>query len=160
MIVDSLLGQGLGEAAFLVAGLLDLGSLVLEPDLQLGLGEAELAAEVLPPLLRQVLAGGELPGQPLQLLRVEGRPLFLLCAVLRGLQLPLALLPVSPPGGSVRVSGGEHPGGDVGEVDLAGDVGGVGGVAQVHGQLGLGLDGHLDWADAAEVRTEDVIDGE
>ena len=82
MIVDALLGQGLGEGAFLVAVLLDLGSLVLEPDLQLGLGEAELAAEVLPPLLGQVLADGELPGQSLQLVRVEGHPLFLLSAVL------------------------------------------------------------------------------
>ena len=94
MIVDSLLGQGLGKAAFLVAVLLDLGSLVLEPDLQLGLGEAEFAAEVLPPLLCQVLAGGELPGQSLQLVRVEGCPLFLLCAVLGALHLPLALPPV------------------------------------------------------------------
>ena len=95
MIVDALLGQGLGEGAFLVAVLLDLGSLVLEPDLELRLGEPQLAAEVLPPLLCQVLADGELPGQSLQLLRVEGRPLLLLCAVLSGFHLPLALLPVS-----------------------------------------------------------------
>ena len=54
MIVDSLLGQGLGEAAFLVGGLLDLGSLVLEPDLQLVLGEAELDTKVPPPLLGEI----------------------------------------------------------------------------------------------------------
>ena len=33
-------------------------------------------------------------------------------------------------------------------------------MAQVHRQLGLGLDVHLDRADSAEIRTENVIDGE
>ena len=33
-------------------------------------------------------------------------------------------------------------------------------VAQVHRQLGLGLDVQLDRADSAEIRTENVIDGE
>ena len=97
MIVYSLLGQGFSEGALLVAVLLDLGSLVLEPDLQLRLGEAELAAEVLPSLLGQVLADGELSGQSLQLLGVEGRPLLLLCTVLSVLHLPLPLSPISPP---------------------------------------------------------------
>ena len=160
MIVDSLLGESLGKGSLLVAVLLDLGSLVLEPDLQLGLGEAELAAEVLPPLLGQVLVGSELSLESLQLLGVEGSSLFLLSAALASLRLPLALPPVPAAGRPVGVPGGEHPGGDVGEVHLAGDVGRVGGVAQVHRQLGLGLDGHLDGGDAAEVRTKDVVDGE
>ena len=33
-------------------------------------------------------------------------------------------------------------------------------MAQVHGQLGLSLDVQLDWADAAEIRPENVVDGE
>ena len=33
-------------------------------------------------------------------------------------------------------------------------------MAQVHRQLGLGLDVQLDRADSAEIRTENVIDGE
>ena len=97
MIVDALLGEGHCQGSLLVAILLDLGSLVLEPDLQLRLGQSQLTAEVLPPLLGQVLVGSELSLQSLQLVGVEGCPLFLLCAALRSLRLPLALLPVPAP---------------------------------------------------------------
>ena len=160
MFINSLLWQGNGEAPLLVAVLLDLGSLVLEPDLQLRLGQSQLTAEVLPPLLGQVLVGSELSLQSLQLVGVEGGPLFLLCAALRSLRLPLALLPVPAPWGPVGVSGCEDPGWDVGEVNLAGDVRCVGGVAQVHRQLGLFLDCDLRRGQSAEVRTEDVVNGE
>ena len=78
MLVNSLLGQGLGKSSLLVASLLDLGPLVLEPDLQLGLVKAKLGAEVLPPLLGQVLAGKELSLQSLKLLSIEGSPWLLL----------------------------------------------------------------------------------
>ena len=42
VVVDAPLGQGHGKDALLVAALLDLGTLVLEPDLELRLLEAEL----------------------------------------------------------------------------------------------------------------------
>ena len=80
VVVDALLAQGHGKDALLVAALLDLGALVLEPDLELRLLEAELGAEVPPPLLGEVLARHELPLQPLQLLSIEGGPRLLLRA--------------------------------------------------------------------------------
>ena len=175
MIVDPLLGEGHCQGSLLVAILLDLGSLVLEPDLELRLLQAELRAEVLPPLLGQVLVGKELPLQPLDLLRVEGRPRLLLragAARALGLGLPLGgALPLgAAPGGSVRVPGGEHPGGDGGEAG-GGEAGGVGCVGQIHRHLRLRLDhglhrghgGHRGGggvAVAAEVRAKDVLDGE
>ena len=173
MIVDALLGEGHCQGSLLVAILLDLGSLVLEPDLELRLLQAELRAEVLPPLLGQVLVGKELPLQPLDLLRVEGRPRLLLragAARALGLGLPLGgALPLgAAPGGSVRVSGGEHPGGDGGEAG-GGEAGGVGRVGQIHRHLRLRLDhglhrghgGHRGGVVvAAEVRAKDVLDGE
>ena len=175
MIVDALLGEGHCQGSLLVAILLDLGSLVLEPDLELRLLQAELRAEVLPPLLGQVLVGKELPLQPLDLLRVEGRPRLLLragAARALGLGLPLGgALPLgAASGGSVRVSGGEHPGGDGGEAG-GGEAGGVGRVGQIHRHLRLRLDhglhrghgGHRGGGGvvvAAEVRAKDVLDGE
>ena len=173
MIVDALLGEGHCQGSLLVAILLDLGSLVLEPDLELRLLQAELRAEVLPPLLGQVLVGKELPLQPLDLLRVEGCPRLLLRAAAAralGLGLPLGgALPLgAASGGSVRVSGGEHPGGDGGEAG-GGEAGGVGRVGQIHRHLRLRLDhglhrghgGHRGGVVvAAEVRAKDVLDGE
>ena len=60
MFVNALLGQGLCQGSLLVTSLLDLCSLVLEPDFQLSLVKTKLRAEILPSLLRQVLAGQEL----------------------------------------------------------------------------------------------------
>lgn len=48
---------------------LDLGALVLEPDLDLGLVEAELLGQRLPPLLSDVAVRLELRLESLQLLR-------------------------------------------------------------------------------------------
>jgi len=74
--------QGVGVPG----GLLDLGPLVLEPDLDLGLVEAQVQREALPPLLRQVPVVLELRLQPLQLRRREGRPgPLVLSALDRGL---------------------------------------------------------------------------
>ena len=60
VVVETLGVQHLGQLALLPGRLLQLGSLVLEPDLQLVLAEAELRAEVLPPLLGEVSVGREL----------------------------------------------------------------------------------------------------
>ena len=79
VFVNALLGQGLCQCSLLVTSLLDLCSLVLEPYFQLSLVKTKLRAEILPPLLGQVLAGQELPLQPLLLLRIEGGPWLLLC---------------------------------------------------------------------------------
>ena len=67
MIVKSLSLQHLGQLSLLASGLLELGPLVLEPDLQLVLAQSQLRTEVLPPLLRQVSVGRELVSQPLEL---------------------------------------------------------------------------------------------
>ena len=74
MIVKSLSLQHFSQLPLLSCRLLQLGSLVLEPDLELVLTEPQLSTEILPSLLGQVSVGGELLPQPLQLLRGEGGP--------------------------------------------------------------------------------------
>lgn len=74
VIVQSLRHQVQGQAVFSAAGLLDFGPLVLKPDLDLGLVQAQLLRQVLPPLLRQVPICLELRFESLELLRCEGRP--------------------------------------------------------------------------------------
>ena len=74
VIVKSLSLQHLSQLPFLSCGLLQLGSLVLEPDLQLVLAQSQLSTEILPSLLCQVPVGCELLPQSLQLLRGESRP--------------------------------------------------------------------------------------
>lgn len=54
MIVQSLCHQVQGQTVFRAAGLLDFGPLVLKPDLDLGLVQAQLLRQVLPPLLGQI----------------------------------------------------------------------------------------------------------
>lgn len=54
MIVQSLCHQVQGQAVFSAGGLLDFGPLVLKPDLDLGLVQAQLLRQVLPPLLGQI----------------------------------------------------------------------------------------------------------
>lgn len=73
MIVQSLCHQVQSQRVLSTVGLLDLGPLVLKPDLDLGLVQAQLLRQVLAPLLRQVPIGLELSLESLQLLRGEGR---------------------------------------------------------------------------------------
>ena len=74
MIVDALLSKSCCQGSLLLAVLLDLGSLVLEPDLQLVLAQTQLRTEILPSFLCQVSVSSELLSQPLQLVRSKGRP--------------------------------------------------------------------------------------
>lgn len=82
MVVQSLRHQLQRQAVLEAAGLLDLGALVLEPDLDLRLVEIELLGQGLAPLLRDVPVHLEFGLEPLQLLGREGRagPLVLLAA--------------------------------------------------------------------------------
>ena len=54
MVVESLSHQHLGQLPLLACALLDLGSLVLEPDLDLVLVEVKLEGQVLPPFFGEV----------------------------------------------------------------------------------------------------------
>ena len=115
VIVQSLSLQHLGQLSLLSSRLLQLGSLVLEPDLELVLTEPQLSTEILPSLLGQVSVGSELLPQPLQLLRGEGSPgsFVVRAGGSRGDRGGLGFLhlPRSGPGGRpVRVSGAEDPG--------------------------------------------------
>ena len=74
MVVEALGHQLDGERIFLAAGLLDLGALVLEPDFDLLLVEAELLGELLPARLREVSVLGELALEPGELFPAEGCP--------------------------------------------------------------------------------------
>ena len=85
MVVQTLRHQSRGKHRFLARALLDLGALVLEPDLDLGLVEAQLLSQILATFLREVAVLVELPLQPVQLLSGEGCPGALL--VRRGLGL-------------------------------------------------------------------------
>jgi hypothetical protein len=67
VVVQPLGHQHLGQLALGSGTLLDLGALVLEPDLDLVLVEAQLARQALPPLLREVPVVVELPLEPRQL---------------------------------------------------------------------------------------------
>ena len=82
MVVQSLRHQLQRQPVLEAARLLDLGALVLEPDLDLGLVEVELLGQRLSPLLGDVAVHLELRLQSLQLLRREGgaRPLVLFAA--------------------------------------------------------------------------------
>ena len=68
VVVQPLRLQHLGQVPLVPRRLLQLGPLVLEPDLQLVLGEAKFDAEVPPPLLRQISVASELGAKPLKLL--------------------------------------------------------------------------------------------
>lgn len=77
------------QAVLDACGFLDLGALVLEPDLDLGLIEAEFLGQGLPPLLRDVAVRLELRLESLQLLGRERRPRpLVLLLVLLLLQFP------------------------------------------------------------------------
>lgn len=84
VVVQALRHQVHRQRVLVPRGLLDLGALVLEPDLDLRLVEAQLLGQALAPLLCQVPVGLELSLEPLQLLRREGRawPLVLFVGVL------------------------------------------------------------------------------
>ena len=73
VVVQSLRHEVQRQSVFIPGGFLDFGSFVLEPDLDLGLVEAQLPGQGLTPLLRQVPVPLKLRLQPLQLLRCEGR---------------------------------------------------------------------------------------
>lgn len=84
MVVQALRHEVHRQSVLVARGFLDFGPLVLEPDLDLGLVEAELLRKTLAPLLRQVPVGLKLSFEPLQLLSSEGgaRPLVLFVRVL------------------------------------------------------------------------------
>lgn len=89
VVVQSLGHEVQRQAILNARGFLDLGALVLEPDLDLGLVETELLGQGLPPLLRDVAVRLELRLESLQLLGSERRPRSLvLLLVLLLLQLP------------------------------------------------------------------------
>lgn len=93
MIVKTLGHQLKGERILLPARLLDLRPLVLKPDLDLRLVQAQIPRELLPPPLRQVSILRELPLQPGQLLPAKCRPRTFL---LRGAAIATAIRPLHP----------------------------------------------------------------
>ncbi len=95
MVVQPLCRQHLGQVALFPAALLQLGPLVLEPDLDLRLVQSEVIGEAAPALLVEVPVLVKLLAQACQLLRREGRPGSLLLRVAGG--RPLALLDLSGP---------------------------------------------------------------
>ena len=74
VVVQTLLLQEPGQVAFVPVGLFQLGSLVLEPDLDLIVIQAELLSQGPPSFLSQISVGVELVLQPVELVRGEGRP--------------------------------------------------------------------------------------
>lgn len=74
VIVQSLGHEVQRQAVLDAGGFLDLGTLVLEPDLDLGLVQAELLGQGLSPLLRDIAVCLELRLESLQLLGRERRP--------------------------------------------------------------------------------------
>ncbi len=72
MVVQPLRRQHLGQVALLPRGLLQLGPLVLEPDLNLRLVEPQVGGQRLPALLVEVAVLFELPPEPGQLVGGEG----------------------------------------------------------------------------------------
>ena len=78
MIVESLRRQHFGQVAFVSGRLLQLGPLVLEPDLDLSLVQSQLGGQGPPPFLGQVAVVVKLLSQSGQLLGGEGgsRSLF------------------------------------------------------------------------------------
>ena len=118
MVVEALGVQHLGQLPLLPVALLELGSLVLEPDLDLILVQPQLSAQVSPPLLGQVSVCLELLSQLVELVGAEGSPGSLVISeagagVGGHHSRLLGLLHLPHPGstaGSVRVSGAEDPG--------------------------------------------------
>lgn len=80
MIVEPLGSQLDGERVRNAGRLLQLGALVLEPDLDLRLVQSELVGEPAPSVLGQVAVGVELAAQQRQLVGVERRPRSLVVA--------------------------------------------------------------------------------
>ena len=74
VVVQSLCHQLERERVRRAAGLLQLGALVLEPDLDLRLVQAQLGGQSLASLLGEVRTGVELASQRRQLVAVERRP--------------------------------------------------------------------------------------
>ena len=74
MVIQSLSHQFQRQRVRHAAGFLQLGALVLEPDLDLRLVKSELGGEPLTALLGEVAAGVELSPQDGQLITVECRP--------------------------------------------------------------------------------------
>ena len=74
VVVQALRLQDLRQVTLAPVRLLQLRSLVLEPDLDLIVVETKLDSESPPPLLGQVPVCGELVLQPLQLIRAERGP--------------------------------------------------------------------------------------
>lgn len=74
VVVQSLGHEVQRQAILDAGGFLDLGTFVLEPDLDLGLVEAELLGQGLSPLLRDIAVCLELRLESLQLLGRERRP--------------------------------------------------------------------------------------
>ena len=74
MVVEALGLQHLGQLTLLPRALLQLGALVLEPDLYLIVIEPQLGRQGPPPLLRQVSVGVELVLESVELVGAEGGP--------------------------------------------------------------------------------------
>ena len=74
MVVQPLGLEHLGQVALVARRLLQLGPLVLEPDLDLRLVQPQLVGQALPPVLVEVAVVLKLFSQPGELLRAEGRP--------------------------------------------------------------------------------------
>lgn len=72
VVVQALRHEVHRQSVLVARGFLDFGPLVLEPDLDLRLVEAELLRQTLAPLLCQVPVGLKLGLEPLQLLSSEG----------------------------------------------------------------------------------------
>ena len=68
MVVKPLGRKHLGQITLAASGLLQLGALVLEPDLDLGLVQSKLVGQLLPPILVQVPVVLELLSKLSQLL--------------------------------------------------------------------------------------------
>ena len=74
MVVQPLRLEHLGQVSLVPRRLLQLGPLVLEPDLDLRLIEAQFIGQVLSPVLIEVAVIIELLPEPGELLRAESRP--------------------------------------------------------------------------------------
>lgn len=72
VVVEALLSQHLGQLALVASRLLQLGTLVLEPDLDLSLVEPQLRGQALPALLVEIAVGIKLLLEPAQLFGGEG----------------------------------------------------------------------------------------
>ena len=79
MVVQSLSHQHLGKITLLTRVLLDLGPLVLEPNLDLVLIQPQFLREVSSAFFGQVPVLFKLPFEPAQLIRGEGCPWPFLC---------------------------------------------------------------------------------